>query len=227
MPFPSDRRYPASLPGFLLAGHELAVGERVDPVQFDQGEDRHRDTRTFTPWLASVATWLTQAQLDLFHNWFEGDAEGGTALFDVQVHSLVGGAPQWWQARFVGPYRLEARSARYTVSAELILLDGPYATRPDVGLRGYELGDGDETLIAPLPPLFGHELGDGDETLIAPLPPLFGHELGDGDEEGFLGNPPDDPTVDGLMMVWMGLGSSTPASVADSDDALTSQWMGL
>lgn len=143
MAFPSDHAYPRDLPAWRLRGHELQAGERVDITQFDQGEDRHREIRTFTPWLAAVSTLLRQSQFDRLCEWHEVDLQAGTQRFDTRVANLQGRYTQWWQAQFVGPFRAvaRARDQRYAgvghlweVSAELILLDGPYAA--DTGSPG-------------------------------------------------------------------------------------------
>jgi hypothetical protein len=127
MPYPNAHAWPAELPMWTLADHTLRAGERVEATPFEQGEDRHREIRTFTPWLAQVSTKpLTQAQFNRLCEWFDDDLQAGALRFDVPMHSLEGAGPQWWEAQFVGPFRWEARSARYLVTAELILLDGPY-----------------------------------------------------------------------------------------------------
>jgi hypothetical protein len=188
MPFPSPHRYPAECPALLLEQHELGAGERVEVTQYEQGEDRHREIRTFTPWLASVAARMTQAEFDRFAEWFDGDLQAGAQRFDVRVHSLVGAGGQWWQAQFVGPYRFEARSGpRYQVNAELILLDGPYDTRPEVGLSGRAYGEGSATLAAPSAVLMGWAVGEGDAALAAPAVGLYGRAEGEGDATGFMG----------------------------------------
>lgn len=134
--FPNPHAWPAALPAFLLAGHALAhvgVGEQVD---YEQGESRERRTDEWAPRIASVSARMTQAQFDLFDGWFETDLQAGTRRFDARVAD-PGSAPAyaaWWAAQFIGPYRVSAASARYTVSAELLLLDGPYAVRVAPGL---------------------------------------------------------------------------------------------
>jgi hypothetical protein len=141
MPFPNDRRYPLELPLFLLNDHTLAAGERVEDAEYEQGEDRRRDLRTFTPWIASVATRLSQSEFDDFHAWHENVIDGGTQYFDVQVHSLVGGAPQWWEGMILGDVRRRALGARYLVSFNLFLRDGPYDEREAPTLRARVLND--------------------------------------------------------------------------------------
>lgn len=128
MAFPNDNAYPQDLPIWRLDGHQLTAGDRIQATPYEQGEDRHREIRTFTPWLASVSTVLeTQAQLDRLEEWYEADIQGGTLPFDTQVAGLNGLLLQWWAARFLGPYRFEAYGIGiYTVTAELILLEGPY-----------------------------------------------------------------------------------------------------
>jgi hypothetical protein len=189
--FPSPHRYPAECPALLLDEHQLGAGERVEPAAYEQGEDRHREIRTFTPWLASVAARMTQAEFDRFSDWVDDELRAGTLPFDIQVHSLVGAGGQWWQARFVpssdqGPYRYEARSGpRYLVSASLILLDGPYDTRTEPGLRGWAVGRGDATWLGlDTSVLRGWAVGEGSATLSAPQADFHGWAVGEGDATG-------------------------------------------
>jgi hypothetical protein len=143
MAYPSQHRFPDGVPLWALAGHTLSTGDGVEVTEYEQGEDRHREVFTFKPWLASVATkWLTQAQFDAFDAWFGSELEAGARNFDCPLHSLEGVGVQWWEAKFVGPYRWEARSARYRITAELIMLDGPYAGGTGPGTVG-------DTRIAP------------------------------------------------------------------------------
>jgi hypothetical protein len=176
MTFPNQHRYPGGVPLWALAGHELTAGERVETVQFEQGEDRLREIRTFTPWMATVATkWLTQAQFDIFAAWFDAEVEGGARRFDCPIASMEGDGVQWWEAQFVGPYRYEARSARYRISAELVLLDGPYAGGTGPGTTG-------DTRVAPS--LMGRAYSDSAATARMNSPTLRGDLLSD--SEGWL-----------------------------------------
>jgi hypothetical protein len=127
MAFPSNHVYPPDLRAWRLEGHRLAAGERVEITQYEQGEDRQREIRSTTFWPAAVSTVLVGEEFDRFSRWFEVDLQGGTQLFDTQVASMAGNYAQWWQAMFVGPYRVESlNSGVYVITAELILLDGPY-----------------------------------------------------------------------------------------------------
>jgi hypothetical protein len=172
MAFPSDHAYPAELPCWLLAGHELTAGERIAVTAYDQGEDRHREIRTFTPYLATVSTFLTQAQFDRFDEWYEADLKAGAERFDTKVMSLEGFQGQWWQAQFLGPYRYEAQHLdRFIVSADLILLDGPYDVEDEYG---------DAVRIAPS--MSGRSIGDSDATATFAAGTMFGWS--EGDSEG-------------------------------------------
>lgn len=140
MAYPSDHLYPPELPRWLLADHQLVAGERVQATAFEQGEDRQRELYTFTPWMVSVTTTLKQAQFDRFAEWWDDDLQAGTQAFDTQLAALNGRFSQWWQARFMGPYRASAiHGGLHIVSAELILLDGPYDE--DNLPAGYDPGD--------------------------------------------------------------------------------------
>lgn len=169
MAFPSDHVFPG--PCWLLAGHELTAGERIAVTPFDQGEDRQREIRTFTPYLASVSAFMTQEEFDLFDEWYEVNIRGGVDLFDTKVMSLVGAGEQWWQARFVGPYRYEGQYRdRFIVTAELILLDGPYDA-------GYDPGTTGDTRVPPS--LMGRSIGDSDATATFAAGTMFGWSEGD------------------------------------------------
>lgn len=127
MAFPSEHVFPFAIPQWHIDGHILRADERVEQTPYEQGEDRQRELRSFTPFLVSVKTMLLQDQFDRFDEWFEVDLQGGTQLFDTKVAGVNGSLSQWWQAMFVGPYRYEASYRNsYIVTAELILLDGPY-----------------------------------------------------------------------------------------------------
>jgi hypothetical protein len=169
MAFPSDHAYPAELPCWLLEGHELTAGERIAVTAYDQGEDRHREIRTFTPYLATVSTFLTQTQFDRFDEWYESDIQAGSLRFDTKVMSLEGFPGQWWQAQFLGSYRYEAQHLdRFIVSADLILLDGPYDVEDEYG---------DPVRIAPS--LFGRAIGESDATGALLAGTMFGWSVGD------------------------------------------------
>jgi hypothetical protein len=171
MAFPSDHAYPAELPCWLLAGHELTAGERIAITAYDQGEDRHREIRTFTPYLATVSTFLTQAQFDRFDEWYESDIQAGSLRFDTKVMSLEGFPGQWWQAQFLGPYRYEGQHLdRFIVSADLILLDGPYNTEGSPGGRT-------------APSMYGRSIGDSDATAAFMAGTMYGWS--EGDSEGW------------------------------------------
>lgn len=138
MTFPNDHRYPGELPTFKAAGHAFSDQGVAEDIAFEQGEDRSRQVYSFNAQLVSVSTRLTQVQFDRFSEWYEDDLRAGTLRFDAQV-AQQGGSPgaftAWWEAQFVGPYRFQARSGRFEVTAELLLLDGPHATRTAPSLR--------------------------------------------------------------------------------------------
>lgn len=224
MAFPSDHRWPVALPAFRLLEHELAAGERVEVAAYEAGEDRHREQFSATPWLARVATRLTQAQYDVFAAWYEGELEAGARPFDVQVQSMEGEGPEWWAAMFVEPFRNAVASGyRHAVTAQLLLLDGPYATRTAPTMRARAASEGASIVFAPpTGELMGRATGEGEMTLEAPVPVLYARSPGEGDATGFPGPAPSDATVDALARVGMGAGFMR-AGIADSADALAAQ----
>jgi hypothetical protein len=143
--FPNDHAWPGELPAFLLlAGHSFEdVGITEEPAQFERGEDRQRQRWTFNPLIASVKTTLKQAQYDRFVTWYEDELRAGAARFDVRVSEQGGNrTAEWWAAQFVGPPRHEVISREtvaghlWRISVELLLIEGPYATRTAPTLRG-------------------------------------------------------------------------------------------
>jgi hypothetical protein len=147
MTFPNDHAWPGELPPLRLAGHVLAdVGVGGEPVAFERGEDRQRTRYTVNPRLATVSTLLTQAQYDRFVDFVENELWAAARRFDVRVATEGGvrAGLSWWSAQFVGPPREVPRGSigrgvRWEVFAELLLLDGPYATRTAPSLRGQAL----------------------------------------------------------------------------------------
>lgn len=161
MYFPSNEAYPSDLPAWLIAGHAFDSVGIAEETPMERGEDLARQLYTWAPTLVSVATFLEQSQFDRFSEWFERDLRAGTRRFDVRVAAQGGEGLAWWTAQFVAPYRWEAvlmpREAqtlenRYRVSAQLLLLDGPHATRISPSLRG--IGRVETTLLARAPAAF-------------------------------------------------------------------------
>jgi hypothetical protein len=172
MAYPSDHAYPASLPVWLIEGHQLRAGERIAVTQFDQGEDRHREIRTFTPFLVRVSTVLeTQADFDLFDDFYEANLKSGELRFDTKIAGLDGSRTQWWVAQFVGPYRVEIpKQGISVVSAELFLSDGPY----DV-----TLDSSGEPVPRDPPSLFGRSIGESEASATFAAGTMYGWSEGD------------------------------------------------
>lgn len=127
MAFPSDHAFPNDLPVWRQSGYVTRAGERVEATAFEQGEDREREIRTFTPMMVSASLLLTQAQFNRFEAWVDDDLQAGSQRFDGRFASVSGRGLQWWQAMFVGPHRWTAMGRGFfVVTAEMILLDGPY-----------------------------------------------------------------------------------------------------
>jgi hypothetical protein len=172
MAFPSDHAYPGALPVWLIEGHQLRAGERIAVTQFDQGEDRHREIRTFTPFLVRVSTVLeTQADFDLFDEFYEANLKSGELRFDTKIAGLDGSRTQWWVAQFVGPYRVEIpKQGISVVSAELFVSDGPY----DV-----TLDSSGEPVPRDPPSVFGRSIGDSEATATFAAGTMYGWSEGD------------------------------------------------
>jgi hypothetical protein len=146
MYFPSDHAYPTDLPAWLVAGHAFDAVGITDDAQMERGEDLARQIYTWVPQIASVSTILEQPQFDRLDLFYERDLRAGTRRFDTRVAAQGGTGMVWWTAQFIGPYQWEGMHRnqetgenRYRVTAALLLLDGPHATREDVSLRGHAL----------------------------------------------------------------------------------------
>lgn len=228
MTFPNDHRYPGGLPSFRQPAHSFADVGVAEDIAFEQGEDRARQIYSVNPQMASVATRLTQSEFNEFARWHEDDLRAGSLRFDAQVAKQGGSGgfeTAWWEAQFIGLYRWQALSgARYEVTAELLLLDGPYATRTAPSLRG-ALRAGARLVANPVvdTALRGALSAGARVQGRIDLPALRGALNAQARVQGYLGEA--GVTDDELARVWMGL-DYTQASVI-SDDALAAQWMGL
>jgi hypothetical protein len=140
MTFPNNHALPAELLLWLADGNVFEdQGITDEPVQFERGEDRERPLYTFNPIIVSVAMMCSQEQFDRLVTFYEDELQAGARIFDVRVTKQGGHrtALEWWAAQFVGPPRYEAQHrSHWRVTAELLLRDGPYATRTAPGLRG-------------------------------------------------------------------------------------------
>jgi hypothetical protein len=126
----AGKRYPATLPVFLAAGHARQMGDSLDRVPMEVGPPRNYRILTGAPEFVVVGTLLSQAQFDVFYDFVENDITQGQDLFNTRVR---GGdfntGLDWWEARFAEPYKWGARTRGfYAVSARLRLVNGPYAT---------------------------------------------------------------------------------------------------
>jgi hypothetical protein len=146
MYFPSDHRYPGELPHWGASGHSFEDVGVAEEVAFERGEDRARQKYTWAPQITSVSTLLNQAQFNRFSTFYEDELRAGTSRFDTLVaaqgEDVAAGTYQsaWWSAQFIAPYTAEgiatSRGIHYRITAQLLLLDGPYATRTATTLRG-------------------------------------------------------------------------------------------
>jgi hypothetical protein len=103
--------------------------------------------------------------------WYESDIQAGALRFDTKIAGLDGSRTQWWVAQFVGPYRVEIpKQGISVVSAELIVLDGPY----DVTLDS----SGDPVPRDP-PSMFGRSIGDSEASATFAAATLRGWTDGD------------------------------------------------
>jgi hypothetical protein len=198
----------------LIAGHAFADVGVAEEAQFEQGEDRARQVVTWAPQLVQVSTRLTQAQYDRFVEWFEEDLSAGTLRFDAPVAAQGGvtgeiDAVAWWEAQFVGPPRAEAQGPRWLVTAELVLLDGPYSSRTAPGLLASLTARGQaraELVVATA--LRAWLTAEGQVTAALTAASLRGLMTAQAEVTGYAGDPPavaGDPDTSRLWQSLAGL----------------------
>jgi hypothetical protein len=137
MTFPLDHAWPPDLPTFRADGHAFSdTGVAGKPFAFERGEDRQRTSYTVNPQLVSVSARYTQAQYDRYEAFCEDELPAAAGRFDVRVAQQGAVGVAWWSAQFVGtPRETALKGGRWLVEAELLLTDGPHATRTAPGLR--------------------------------------------------------------------------------------------
>lgn len=124
--------YPTSLPMFLADGFSREISPRTERDEMEVGHDRVYRMFTTTPQIASCKTLLTQAQFDVFYDFFESTLSVGQEDFSVRMRgpTYVGGL-EWWTARFVEPYTATPRDrSMFSVSFRLLLNGGPFSSAP-------------------------------------------------------------------------------------------------
>jgi hypothetical protein len=138
MSFPLYQAWPSELPLFRLDGHSFEdVGVAADGFAFERGEDRQRSRYTINARIVTVSSVFTLPEYDRFVDFCEGELVAAAGRFDVRVADemdRLGAA--WWSAQFVGPPRETPLNGGklWLIEAELLLTDGPYATRTAPGL---------------------------------------------------------------------------------------------
>lgn len=135
--FPSYHAYPAHLPRWMVPDHVFTDVGTTEETEYEQGEARARALYTFAPQIATVYAELDQDDFDDFWDWYEGEMRAGGVRFDTQLANQGGTSVSWWTAQFIDGYRWSyLPGGDYAVSADLLLVDGPYASRTAPGLEG-------------------------------------------------------------------------------------------
>jgi hypothetical protein len=134
---PSIYLLPPSLPPGLRDGHGFEPLPNARVRDRDQGEARMRPRFRSVPDRCTITWRFTQAEFDVFDEWFENTIVVGTEDFDLQVADrATEQGISWWTARFIGEYeRADASGLRYRVSATLLLVDEIGAVRVPPGIE--------------------------------------------------------------------------------------------
>ena len=125
--------YPAALPAWLQSGHAREPAPVSDRVPFEYGPARMRRQFTDSFHLASVSTVLRQPDFDTFYDFHEKDLLAGARSFNVPVAGPgYSTGIEWWEAVFAGPWKAVYKldGAVWIITAQLRLIAGPFATRP-------------------------------------------------------------------------------------------------
>lgn len=129
MPLP-ELLLPDELPAFRADGHAIELVPQYADVTMRTGHDRRRRVYTTAPRMVSVSLVLTEPQMLVLHQWFEGPLQAGAQWFSAEVANQGPGS-LWWQARFVEPYAAESiPSGLFEVTAQLLLVGAGQAQRP-------------------------------------------------------------------------------------------------
>jgi hypothetical protein len=131
---------PPSLPPGFREGHSFEPLANARVRQRDQGEARMRPRYRSVPDQCTITWRFTQAEFDVFDEWFENTIRVGSFDFDLQVADRATQlGTTWFTARFVSDYeRSDASGLRYRVSAQLLLVDelGPVRVAPGIEASG-------------------------------------------------------------------------------------------
>lgn len=109
--------YPTTLPAPLIDGYAIAPVEQTIRTDMEAGAARVR-RRTFARNdLLDVAFVFTGAEFGAFRTWFEADAGGGAAWFDMDLDLGDGTATQ--EVRFKGTWKATRLQLLWRITAQL------------------------------------------------------------------------------------------------------------
>jgi hypothetical protein len=127
-----DVLMPAALPYFLSEPHEVDLRPPYEDVPVSTGPHRRRRVTTTAPRDMRCALWLTQAQMVIFHRWFEHVLLAGTLEFTARVQKLGEGV-EYWRARFLRrEQEVPSSGYRWQVPCILRLTGTPSDTPPAI-----------------------------------------------------------------------------------------------
>lgn len=125
--------YPAALPAWLVNGHVRQLLPVAERVSMEYGPARMRRQFRSAPHIVDVSTILVPSKFNVFYDFHEQDIQAGALSFNVRLAgpSFANGI-EWWEARFVAPWKAVYKldGALWIITAQLRLLNGPYATQP-------------------------------------------------------------------------------------------------
>lgn len=109
--------YPGSLPVPLVEGYALNPVDQTVRTEMEAGAARVR-RRTFARNdVVDVAFIFTGGEFAAFRTWFEGDAGGGSAWFDMPLDVGAGMATE--EVRFKGAWKSQRVQLHWRVTAQL------------------------------------------------------------------------------------------------------------
>jgi hypothetical protein len=127
-----DVLMPAALPYFLSEPHEVDLRSPYEDVPVSTGPHRRRRVTTTAPRDMRCALWLNQAQMLVFHRWFEHVLLAGTLEFTARVQKLGEGV-EYWRARFLRrEQEVPSSGYRWQVPCILRLTGDPSGTPPAI-----------------------------------------------------------------------------------------------
>lgn len=122
--------FPVSLPPPQRDQYSHTYEDNVSNIDFDLGAARQRLLTTVEPRLESVNYIFTQAEYEVFCEWWYANIKSGQEAFDIRLADNQGAA-EWYTAHAAEPFQAAIDSTRYEwyVQLNLRIIDEGFGVR--------------------------------------------------------------------------------------------------